>query len=356
MALAGANSEDISIPQWKFSHLGQASLLDSIEGFRHEQLFTVIICTHSMQRYIDTLDSINSVLSQSHDKVEIIVVVDRNPEIYEKLRRHYTGNPLVVVLLNKDFPGLSGSRNVGIRQSKGEFIAFLDDDAVADPYWLSQLLKTYEDYQVIGCGGPIRPLWITGEAEYIPEEFYWVMGCTYRGFKNERRAIRSNFGSNMSFRRAAFEVDAFDVRYGIMDGKGVGEELEFSLRLLKRHPSSVIIHNPDSIVYHKIFSYRKSVRHLFKRCFEYGKGIGQHAKAIEDLPPQVEKDDKNMVDFLLFESIPSRISNIFKRKDVRKGTFFNELARLTLIGFSSTLIVSGIARGRLLKYVRRSHR
>lgn len=307
-----------------------------------------------MQRYSDTLDSINSVLSQSHDKVEIIVVVDRNPEIYEKLRRRYDSNPIVVVLLNKDFPGLSGSRNVGIRQAKGDFIAFLDDDAVADPYWLSHLLITYEDDKVIGCGGPIKPLWITGEAKYIPEEFYWVMGCTYKGFKNERRTIRSNFGSNMSFRREAFEIDAFDLRYGIIDGKGVGEELEFSLRLLKRNPDAVIIHNPDSIVYHKIFSYRKSVRHLFKRCVDYGKGIGQHGKEIEDLPPQVERDDKMMIDFLLFESIPRRIFSIFEREGARKGTFFTELAQLTLIGVSSILIVSGIAKGRLLKYKWRS--
>ena len=319
-------------------------------------MFTVIICAHSMQRYGDAQDSINSVLFQSHDNVEVILVIDRNPELFEKLRRCYTSNPSVVVLLNEDFPGLSGSRNVGIRHSKGDFIAFLDDDAVADPHWLSQLLKTYEDNRVIGCGGPIRPLWIAGEAKYVPEEFYWVMGCTYKGFMNEKRTIRSNFGSNMSFRRAAFEVDAFDVRFGIMDGKGVGEELEFSLRLLKRNPGSVIIHNPDSIVYHKIFSYRKSVRHLFKRCAEYGKGIGQHAKELDDLPPQVERDDRNMVNFLLFESIPGRIISIFNRKDARKGTFFTELTQLTLIGFSSILIVSGIARGRLLKYGWRSQK
>lgn len=349
MALAGADSGDAHIPQRGLPHLGRASLPGPTGVSNQEQLFTVIICTHSVQRYNDTLDSINSVLSQSHGNVEVILVVDRDPELFERLQKCYADNLSVIVLLNKDFPGLSGSRNIGIRQSKGDFIAFLDDDAVADPHWLSHLLKTYEDERVIGCGGPIRPLWITGEAKYIPEEFYWVMGCTYKGFKNEMRTIRSNFGSNMSFRRVAFEIDAFDVRFGVLDGKGVGEELEFSLRLLKRNPDTVIIHNPESIVYHKIFNYRKSVRHLFGRCIEYGKSIGQHARELEDLPPQVERDDRNMINFLLFDSVPERITKIFKRKGADKGTFSIELIQLILMGFSSILIVSGIARTRLLK-------
>lgn len=313
-------------------------------------LFTVIICTHAINRYDDTLDSINSVLAQSHNAIEIIVVVDRNMEVFNRLRDAYNSIPSVSVMFNDECPGLSGSRNLGIKRANGEFIAFLDDDAVADRHWLSSLLESYKDERVIGCGGPILPLWVSGKTHRIPEEFYWVMGCTYKGFRNEKRSIRSNFGSNMSFRKYAFDNDGFNVNLGIVDSKGVGEELEFSLRLLKKNPDCIILHVPESIVRHKIFEYRKSIKHLFSRSIQYGEGVGNHRKELEKLPAHVEKDDKNMMSFILLESVPIRIRSILRR-ETDDGGISDELIQLILVGFSSLLIVTGMIKGQIRRCI-----
>jgi len=53
----------------------------------------------------------------------------------------------------------------------------------ADIYWISNLVICYKSPEVFGVGGPVKPLWISGEVTWIPEEFYWTMGCSYRSQK-----------------------------------------------------------------------------------------------------------------------------------------------------------------------------
>ena len=50
----------------------------------------------------------------------------------------------VEVMANEERQGLSGARNTGLKQPEGAVVAFLDDDAEADPGWLEELLKPYD--------------------------------------------------------------------------------------------------------------------------------------------------------------------------------------------------------------------
>jgi len=308
--------------------------------------FSVIICAHGCDRYLDIIDAVNSALNQTQANSEVILVVDRNEKLFKKLSEKLSSVSSVTLLFNNHFAGLSGSRNVGLTKASGEFVAFLDDDAVADANWLANLQEAYTDRSIIGCGGPIRPLWITGQAKWIPEEFYWVMGCTYKGFENQKRRVRSNFGSNMSFRRSALAEENFDTNIGIRDGKGVGEEAELSLRLLKRHPDQYICHCPDAIVFHKIFNFRKSSKHLFNRCYQYGAHIGYFSKDSDEAPDDVYKDDRSMMAYTVIESIPNRLMSLFGDKKGRKCLVV-DLTQIVFILLSSLTVVSGFLAGRL---------
>ena len=46
--------------------------------------------------------------------------------------------------------------------------------------------------------------WVDGKADYIPEEFYFLIGVTHRGFPTEEREVINTFGANLSFKREAF--------------------------------------------------------------------------------------------------------------------------------------------------------
>jgi len=111
---------------------------------------SVVICAHSDQRWDDTLAAVDSVRRQNYAAKELIVVVDHNPHLFGRLKSTLLD---AIVTENREGPGLSGGKNTGIAVATGEVVAFLDDDAVAEPDWLRFLVESYSDPTVVGVGG-----------------------------------------------------------------------------------------------------------------------------------------------------------------------------------------------------------
>src|SRR3954469_5166852 len=160
---------------------------------------SVVICAHTEQRWDELRAALASVRAQTVPAAEVLVVVDHNDALLERAREGLDDD--VLVIANDEAKGLSGARNTGTRAARGDVVAFLDDDATAEPQWLGGLLSAYQDPEVIGAGGRIRPRWLGGQPAWFPPEFHWVVGCTYRGMPERRAQIRNPIGANMSARR-----------------------------------------------------------------------------------------------------------------------------------------------------------
>ena len=242
---------------------------------------TVIICTNAPERYLDIVGLIESLISQTYTNIEIIIIIDQIIELYNRFisDSFFSDNNKIIIGLS-DYKGLSNARNTGVKFSSGDIIAFIDDDAIAKQDWVCNLLKNYSDPSIIGVGGMMKPLWVSGFARWIPEEFYWTIGCSYKSQCLSKCNVRSNFGSNMSFRREIFDVVGFfDPNYGLIDNNlRTGEETEFSIRALNRIIGSRIIFDPDCIVFHRIYQFRKSPIYILKRCYAYGVAIAKIEK------------------------------------------------------------------------------
>jgi len=176
----------------------------------------------------------------------------------------------VKIVISEGF-GLSNARNAGIKNSKGEVIAFIDDDAWADKYWLERISKNYDKSDVYGVGGKIIPVF-SRKPSWLSEELYWIVGCTYKGFANERVEIRNPIGANMSFRREAFEIAGlFKAEIGRYGKRLLGaEEMEFSIRLKKLKPEVKIVYDPSAIVYHEISLQRVRLKYALRRAYYEG--------------------------------------------------------------------------------------
>jgi hypothetical protein len=197
------------------------------------------------------------------------VAVDHNPLLLERARR---GLPGVTVVENHEARGLSGARNSAIARARGDVVAFLDDDAAAEPEWLERLSARYGDPRVLGVGGAVDPRWLDGRPAGFPREFQWVVGCSYEGLPTAPTAVRNLIGANMSLRRDVFErVGGFRSGIGRVGLLPVGcEETELCIRASQRAPGAVFIYEPQARVVHSVPAARATWSYFCRRCFAEG--------------------------------------------------------------------------------------
>src|SRR3954471_11631617 len=182
---------------------------------------SVVICAYTSARRDELLDAIQSLRRQTRAPSEVIVVIDHNTKLLGWVRAQA---PDVHAIANRNERGLSGARNSGVRTARGDVVAFLDDDAMASPNWVEQLCSAYRDPAILGVGGAALPVWEQRPA-WFPDEFAWVVGCSYRGLPRDRAPVRNLIGCNMSFRPQVFEqLGGSTTRLGRAAGKPLGCE------------------------------------------------------------------------------------------------------------------------------------
>jgi GT2 family glycosyltransferase len=230
---------------------------------------SVIICAHTEERWNDLVEAVASVDQQALPPGEIIVVVDHNPRLLKRVQENM---PNVVAVENKETRGLSGARNSGIAVALNSIIAFLDDDAVAMPEWLSLFSEAFTDRSMLGTGGAVLPLWEENKPTWLPEEFYWVIGCSYRGMPQTIAPIRNFIGANMALRRIVFDtIGGFRDEFARV-GKSLNtcDETELCIRAHKHWPESTILYQPRAYVFHRVPKKRTSWRYFCSRCYAEG--------------------------------------------------------------------------------------
>ena len=216
----------------------------------------MVVCVYTEDRWDHIEEALDSLERQTLPPTEVIVVVDHNEVLKQRLVEAY---PKLQVVENRFDRGLSGARNTGVCLAAGDVIAFLDDDARADGSWLEAMLRPYRDPSVAGVGGLILPDWEHDDPPaWLPDEFLWTVGCSYRGLPSTTSDVRNPIGASMSFRRAAFErAGFFDGTVGRNDAVRApmgGEETEFSIRLRTAWPGTRIVHEPSSVAHHHVAS------------------------------------------------------------------------------------------------------
>jgi glycosyltransferase involved in cell wall biosynthesis len=230
---------------------------------------SVVICTFSDQRWQDLVAAVESVRRQTHPAHEIIVVVDHNAALVERV-----GDELADcrVVENDLAPGAAGSKQSGAAAATGEIVAFLDDDAEAEPGWLAAIGVPYADPRTIGVGGSIRPRWMVARPSWFPEEFNWVIGSTYRGMPTRRARVRNFIGANMSFRREVFDRVSLASRLGHVGDRALGgSDPDICIRVSRAFPDRVLVYEPAAIVHHRAHARRGTWSYFTTRCVSEGR-------------------------------------------------------------------------------------
>jgi len=230
---------------------------------------SVVVCAFTMKRAALLAAAVGSLQRQTRRPDEVIVVIDHAPALHHWAQTALGG---VTTVHSGHARGLSGARNSGVGIARGEVVAFLDDDAVAAPDWIERLQAAYVNPSVVGAGGAVLPAWEVRRPRWMPEEFDWVVGCSYRGLPDRPAVVRNLIGCNMSFRRGAIErIGGFAAGLGRHGTRPLGcEETDLCLRLATAQPGATILFDPATTVRHHVGRSRATLRYFVARCHAEG--------------------------------------------------------------------------------------
>ncbi|CBN56164.1 MULTISPECIES: glycosyltransferase family 2 protein [Kamptonema] len=118
---------------------------------------SAIICTHNRDNYLGA--AIDSLLTQEFTDFEILVVDNGSGDRTREIVESKLTNPHLKYIWEPTI-GLSVARNTGAKLAQAEILAYLDDDAIASPQWLSVLHTAYQNNQKLAiAGGIVTLLW-----------------------------------------------------------------------------------------------------------------------------------------------------------------------------------------------------
>lgn len=109
---------------------------------------SVVIPTHDRAQLL--VRAIRSVLAQTYDRLEIIVVDDASSDDTHEVVKQF-GDSRIRYIRHQTNRGGSAARNTGIRAATGEYMAFLDDDDEWEPLKTEEQLKVLHDYDAVLC-------------------------------------------------------------------------------------------------------------------------------------------------------------------------------------------------------------
>jgi GT2 family glycosyltransferase len=185
----------------------------------------------------------------NEEPMEIIVVDSSSTDNTSELTRTYPIQYISIPERNRQ-----RARNIGLSRSKGEIVAFIDDDVVADKNWSTNILIPYKDADVGGVGGRVIPF--GKPASYYVKTKRWEIGQI-----RANGLILGNFdlplpiftevdhmvGCNMSFRRdPLLGIGGFDENF---IGNGFRDDTDASLRM--RRVGYRLVYQPRALIWHK---------------------------------------------------------------------------------------------------------
>ena len=241
---------------------------------------SVVICAYTLNRWAMLEAAISSCLRQTAPPLELIVCVDHNHELFaqceataEKWRQGSTV-PLVVVA-NRFEGRLGAARTTALEVARGDIVAFLDDDAAAEPDWLETLLGAFVEDGVVAVGGAPLPVFHTPKPRWFPDQFQWVFGCAYEGLPEKKAPLAHLIGANMAARRSAlvaiggFHSDNHD-------------DMDMCHRLARAFPGQPVLYEPEAVVHHNVTPDRLTWRYFWRRCFFVNRGKVQAFRQMGD--------------------------------------------------------------------------
>jgi len=274
--------------------------VDALDDLPDSPVVSVVITTYDEEIYDDFAACVKSVLEQTYAHIEVVIVTE-TAHANSRVSKEFAEEPTVTHVHSERSLNLASARNLGAKHASGDVYAFIDDDAVADTEWIARIVDVYRNEDALAVGGKLTAKWPAEEPRYLPPEFYWLVGVTHKGFREDAGPVRNTFGANITFRAAVFdELGGYNVDFGKDHGHNLqGEETELCARLYHQFGTQ-LYYSPEATVSHRVYEWQLSWTWLFDRA--YWQGVTK--KRLQESVPNSTETEANFLKMVLFSSLP----------------------------------------------------
>jgi hypothetical protein len=168
----------------------------------------------------------------------------------------------------------------------------------------------------MSLGGRAIPQWMNGDRpSWFPEEFDWVVGCTYKGLPMQGREVRNVIGCNMAFRKDVFKkVGVFRTDIGgVNETSRGGEEADLCLNLKHKMSDALILFEPEAVIHHKVPAKRIKLKYMAQRCYNEGYYKRLVEKTCQTLALKPLSTEDSYLHYLLGEAIYERLRHFYQK-------------------------------------------
>lgn len=245
----------------------------------NKPIISVVVCTYNRADLLP--GCLESLAEQTLDKsiYEVIVVNNNSTDNAQGIAEEFAGKQPNFRVVVETKQGLSHARNRGYREAKGDYVAYIDDDARADVRWVELILDALESVkpEPVVVGGTILPWYEKKPPDWFMDDYEIRSWGDAKHFLEPPRAENGFSGSNMTFRKSILEeFGGFSADYGVVGNVlRLGEETELFSRIYKKHP--LFWYDPAIQVEHLVPARNMSVSYRLKRTYAggiYGAAVG----------------------------------------------------------------------------------
>lgn len=234
---------------------------------------SIVICTYNRADLLRiTLDALPALAAI--EMAEVLIVdnnsTDHTREVSESFAERQAGF-LRVHYVFEQAQGLSAARNRGIREAKGDIIAYLDDDAVPCLEWIRTIVDTFEQRdEVYAIGGIIRPRFESERPVWLTKAFELPYTIVDRGQTVHEFPVNTHpFGANMAIRKSFHDTNLFPTDLGRKGTLLLSGEESWLFEQMKKEGKKILYH-PAMVVDHFIPAQRLTKEWIMQRYYYQG--------------------------------------------------------------------------------------
>lgn len=266
------------------------------------------------------MKAIQSLVDQqlSKDKYEIIVVDNRSTDSTKEVVEQFIEKGNIRYIYESNL-GLSFARNTGWRNARGDYVAYLDDDAIACPVWLDRILEVFETVTPRpGCvGGKTEPIWESARPEWLSD---WLLhGLAVINWSETPHVLTNLSAEWLVGANIAFPMDILKSAGGFISSLDrVGNNLlssgdVFLQKQIVKMGYSCFYH-PDIAIGHHIFESRLNQDWFIRRY--YWQGVSDAVMQILQERPSISQRLRSVISKVkIFIKSPKKIRRLILPTD-----------------------------------------